>query len=248
MNMPAISGNANQNMNANILHSNHIPVHSNGQNGRNIIPSKIVNNSYSNTTNIQGINTKLQINPFYTGFNTFKITFIGPDGKAAKNISNVILQFTNKKEDIGPIVVSLNKISEGVYSIFGGYISQKGDWTIQLTGQRIGAYDLNYNYDVHVNPHPKSTANSMSNLNSRNVNPTTKEQQSKTNLINNGNMMMNQSEPPPAFDSFAILAVVLAALVIIGSSYYFKKSKQELQRTIDIYEKLEKEENHRKGD
>ena len=247
MNMSATMGNSNPNMNANNLHSHHIPGHLNGQNGRNIIPSKIVNNSYSNITNIQGINTKLQITPFYTGFNTFKITFTGTDGKTAKNISNVILQFTNKKAEIGPIVVSLNKVSEGVYSVFGGYMSQKGDWTIQLTGQRIGEYDLNYNYDVNVKPHPKSTASDISNLIGQNVNPTAKEQQNKTDLINNGNMMMEQSGPPPTFDSFAILAIVLAALVIIGSSYYFKKNKQELQRTKDIYEKLNKEGNHRKG-
>lgn len=247
MNVSSMMSNTNPNMNANMLHSNQNPGHLNGQNGRSITPSKIVNNSYSNETNIQDINTKLQINPFYTGFSTFKITFTGIDGKPAKNISNVILQFTNKKAEIGPIVVSLNKISEGVYSIFGGYISQKGDWTIQLTGQRIGSYDLNYNYEVHVNPHPKSTTNITSKSTSQNVNPTTKEQQSTTNSINNGNMMMKQSEPPPTFDSFAILAVVLAALVIIGSSYYFKKSKQELQQTIEIYERSENEENYREG-
>ncbi|HXT83326.1 MAG TPA: CopD family protein [Verrucomicrobiae bacterium] len=248
MNASSMMGNANSNMNTNMLYSNHNLGNLNGQNGRSITPSKIVNNSYSNETNIQDVNTKLQINPFYTGFNTFKITFTGTDGKPAKNISNVILQFTNKKAEIGPIVVSLNKISEGVYSIFGGYISQKGEWTIQLTGQRIGAYDLNYNYDVHVNPHPKSNISITSKSTTDKANSTTNEQKITINSKNNGNMMMEQSEPSPTFDSFAILAVALAAIVIVGSSHYFRKSKQELQQTIEMYERSGNGEKYSKGD
>ena len=59
------------------------------------LPVKIANTSYSNEVKIMDTNTKIQINPFYTGFNTFKITFTGIDGKPVKNISNVVMQFTN---------------------------------------------------------------------------------------------------------------------------------------------------------
>ena len=60
------------------------------------------------------------------------------------------MQFTNDQANIGPIVVNLNKINEGVYSIFGGYLSQKGNWNIHLTAQRLNAYDLNYEFDVDL--------------------------------------------------------------------------------------------------
>ena len=121
------------------------------------LSSKITNNSYSNEVKIMNTNTKIQINPFYTGFNTFKITFTDIDGKPVANISNVIMQFTNDQADIGPIVVNLNKINEGVYSIFGGYLSQKGNWNIHLTAQRLNAYDLNYEFDVDLKQKPSSS-------------------------------------------------------------------------------------------
>ena len=98
-------------------------------NNINTSSQQLQNNSFTKEEKIMDTNTKIQINPFYTGFNTFKVTFTGTDGKPAQNISNVILQFTNDAADIGPIVVPLNKISEGVFSIFGGYLSQQGNWT-----------------------------------------------------------------------------------------------------------------------
>ena len=159
MNMPSsmmmmMGTMGNESMNTNIVHQNQNNNSSGGQKATTMPSQKIVNNSYSSEVKIMDTNTKFQINPFYTGFNTFKITFTGEDGKPAKNISNVVLQFTNDEANIGPIVVNLNKVSDGVYSIFGGYLSQKGTWSIQLTGQRIGAYDLNYEFNVDIKQKP----------------------------------------------------------------------------------------------
>jgi hypothetical protein len=193
------------------------------------------------------VNTKFQINPFYPGFNTFKVTFTGTDGKPAQNITNVILQLTNDEADIGPIVVNLNKISEGTYSIFGGYLSQKGNWTIQLTAQRVNAYDLNNEFDVDVKPRPvSSTPSTLSSASSSSSSPVSSMQNSQhsvssANTLSNGTTtdtsnMMNQPESAPSFDSFAILAIVLAGLVIFGSVYSFRKSKEQLQQTIKKFE------------
>lgn len=162
----------NESMNTNIVHQNENNNSSNGgQKATTMTSQKIANNSYSSEVKIMDTNTKIQINPFYAGFNTFKITFTGEDDKPAKNISNVVLQFTNDKANIGPIVVNLNKVSDGAYSIFGGYLSQKGTWSIQLTGQRIGAYDLNYEFNVDIKQKPvsftlaaHSTSSSLSNM------------------------------------------------------------------------------------
>jgi copper transport protein len=244
---------SNNAMNTNSAHQNHNNNSSNsGQKTTMTMPSqKIANNSYSSNVKILDTNAKIQINPFYTGFNTFKITFTGADDKPAKNISNVVLQFTNDQADIGPIVVNLKKVTDGVYSIFGGYLSQKGNWTIQLTGQRTGAYDLNYEFNVDLKQKPTlsptSTLPSSSSSSSPNMHQLSQQQQhqqqqklSPVGTVGNNNSM-NQSESPPSFDSFALLAIVLAGLVIFGSAYYFKKSKQQLKETIKMFENQDKE-------
>jgi putative copper export protein/methionine-rich copper-binding protein CopC len=206
-------------------------------------PSKITNNTYSNEVKIMNTNTKIQINPFYTGFNTFKITFTNIDGKPVENISNVIMQFTNDQANIGPIVVNLNKINEGLYSIFGGYLSQKGNWTIHLTAQRLNAYDLNYEFDVDLKQQPSSSNPITSLLPGVKVNQSSKPQSQKLSSLSSieNNSTMNQSEAPPSFDSFALLAIILSGLVIFGSAYSFKKSKQQLKETMNIFEKQDKE-------
>lgn len=197
---------------------------------------KVANNSYLNNVKILDTNTKTEINPLYAGFNTFKITFTGMDGKPAKNITNVVMQFTNDQANIGSIVVNLKKISEGVYSIFGGYLSQKGNWSVQTTAQRTGAYDLNNEFNVNIQSLPSSTTNASLSSIKTTLSPSQQQQKSSLGSVNSNNSM-NQSESPPSFDSFAILAFVLAILVISASAYFFKKSKQQLKETTDMFEK-----------
>lgn len=38
-----------------------------------------------------------------------------------------------------------------MYSTFGGYLSQAGEWDLKITIQRINSYDLNYRLGVMVN-------------------------------------------------------------------------------------------------
>ncbi len=249
MNMPSSSSSTttmmmgtgmNQNMaNQNQQHETHNNINTSSQ--------QLQNNSFTKEEKIMDTNTKIQINPFYTGFNTFKVTFTGTDGKPAQNISNVILQFTNDAADIGPIVVPLNKISEGVFSIFGGYLSQQGNWTVQLTAQRINAYDLNSEFDINVRQQQQQQQQpSTSNISNKSQTNTTQSSSSLTantnaTMSDNNMMTMNQPEAPPSFDSFAILAIILSVLVIFGSAYSFKKSKQQLKETIAMFEKQDKD-------
>ena len=60
---------------------------------------------------IMNVNTKIEINPFYSGFNTFKISFTDPNGKPYTKITGAEMIFKNEKADIGPIVVTMNKIT-----------------------------------------------------------------------------------------------------------------------------------------
>ncbi len=64
--------NTNQNQHNNGSVQKATPMAMPGNTG---LSSKITNNSYSNEVKIMNTNAKIQINPFYTGFNTFKITF-----------------------------------------------------------------------------------------------------------------------------------------------------------------------------
>jgi copper transport protein len=217
----------------------------------NTSPQKIVNNSYTQEAKILDTIEKIEINPFYTGFNTFKVTFSDKDGKPAKNISNVIMRFTNDEANIGPIAVNLDKTNDGVYSTFGGYLSQQGNWNIKITAQRIGAYDINYEFDSNIEKQPPSNL-TASPLSSANTFPPSNQQQqqqqqksSPLSGVDNDNKM-NPPESPPSFDSFALLAIVLSALVIFGSVYSFKKSKQQLKETIAVFEDRDNEQDQQK--
>ncbi|MGN6630343.1 MAG: copper resistance CopC/CopD family protein [Candidatus Nitrosocosmicus sp.] len=228
------------NMNANTMNHNQSSsiLSPQATKNPNTAGQKQENSSYTTDVKIMDTNTNFQINPFYAGFNTFKVTFTGADGKPAKDVSNVILQFTNDEADIGPIVVTLNKVSEGAYSTFGGYLSQKGNWTIQLTAQRVNAYDLNNEFDVSVKQKPPlspiSSPSSLSNT-VRLLN------MSASATATDNTNTMNPHEYAPSFDSFAILAIILSGLVIFGSTYYFRKSKQQLQKTLKMFETEYKE-------
>jgi hypothetical protein len=47
-------------------------------------------------------------------------------------------------------------------------------------------------------------------------------------------VQLESPSPPPAFDSFAWLAIGLSVAVGFGSAYYFKKSKHQLENTLEI--------------
>lgn len=104
------------------------------------------NKTFSEQTTIDNVNLKNEIAPFSVGINTFNLTLTDQQGNPAKNIRNVIMQFTNTESNIGPIVAKLAKKGEGQYSVTGGYLSQPGEWEIKVIVQRSGAYDLNYSF------------------------------------------------------------------------------------------------------
>jgi methionine-rich copper-binding protein CopC len=108
------------------------------------------NKTFSEQTTIDNVNLKNEITPFSVGINTFNVTLTDQQGNPAKNITNVIMQFTNTESNIGPIVANLDKKGEGQYTVTGGYLSQPGEWEIKVIVQRSGAYDLNYSFKETV--------------------------------------------------------------------------------------------------
>jgi copper transport protein len=190
---------------------------------------------FSQEVTITGVDTTLEITPFHAGFNTFTVMLRDTAGGSSppQNINAVFLRFTNPEARIGPIVTTLNKTHEnGNYSAIGGYLSQTGNWTIDLIVQRIGAYDLNHSFDATIEASPNHENMDMN----TDMNMQTQHNTSSGSTTNNVAQEAELESPPPAFDSFAWLALGLSVAVGVGSAYYFKKSKQVLEDTLRTLE------------
>ena len=188
------------------------PASTMSMSGMSMTPVK--NSTYTIQTKIMNVNTKIEINPFYSGFNIFKVTFTDAAGKPYTKVSTAELTFTNTAVNIGPIVANFQNIGPGVFSVTGAYISQPGEWDIALAAQRVQDLDLNYELTAKV------------------LAPSAPQSTGAVNQTANNNNSVQ--EPPPRFDSFAWLAIGLAAAVIFGSAFYYRRSKQELRKTVEM--------------
>ncbi|HEY7078155.1 MAG TPA: CopD family protein [Nitrososphaeraceae archaeon] len=186
------------------------------------------NSTLVKQANIMNVNAKIEINPFYSGFNTFKITFTDLSEKPYTKVTGAELIFKNEKADIGPIVVTMKKIQPNVFTV-GTFIGLPGEWNIALAAQRQSDYDLNYDFTSKVaNPPTASTSSPSSNTNMK---------MGSGNIGGNNNLGNSQNqEPMPKFDSFAILAIVLSIMLGVISWYTYKRSKQDLKIAIDRFE------------
>jgi hypothetical protein len=182
------------------------------------------NNSYVKEVKILNVNTKIEINPFHSGFNTIKITFTDTNGQPYSKLSTVRMIFKNDQADIGLITTKVDKVSPGVYTIRGGYISQPGEWNVAMAAQRPSDYDLNYRFNPTVNS-SSSSSSTMTQTNSSN---------GSNNADKASNMNNTDSRVVPVFDSFTLLAITLAVIIGITSYYFNKKSKEKLRKTIEL--------------
>ena len=108
-------------------------------------------NIFLEQTIIDKVNLEYKISPLIAGdINTFTITLKDEMGKPIVNVKNVMLQFNNQEQNIGPIIANLKKSENGIYNTTGAYLSQDGKWDIKITVQRTGEYDLNHSFDIIV--------------------------------------------------------------------------------------------------
>lgn len=194
---------------------------------------------FSEQVTISGVDTTLEIRPFHAGFNDFTVTLSdAATSSPSQNINAVFLRFTNQEARIGPIVTTLNSTEDGSgrYSAIGGYLSQTGDWEIDLIVQRIGAYDLNHSFEAVLGATPDHENMDMGA--DMNMNMNMEGHEASTSTTSDADTMENEleSSSPPAFDSFAWLAIGLSVAVGVGSAYYFRKSKKQLEATIKTLE------------
>jgi methionine-rich copper-binding protein CopC len=108
-------------------------------------------NRFLEKTMIDKVNLEFEITPLIAGMNIFTVTLKDEEmDKPIKNVKNVIMQFTNQDQNIGPIITNLKNADNGVYNTTGAYLSQEGQWNIKVTVQRTGQYDLNHSFDIFV--------------------------------------------------------------------------------------------------
>ena len=108
-------------------------------------------NKFVEKTIIDKVHLEYEIIPLIAGdINTFTVTLKDEMGKPIDNVKNVIMQFNNQEQNIGPIIANLKKVENGIYNTTGPYLSQDGEWNIKITVQRTGEYDLNHSFDIFV--------------------------------------------------------------------------------------------------
>ena len=108
-------------------------------------------NKFVEKTIIDKVNLEYEIIPLIAGdINTFTVTLKDEIGIPINNVKNVIMQFNNQEQNIGPIIANLKKVENGIYNTTGPYLSQDGEWNIKITVQRTGEYDLNHGFDIFV--------------------------------------------------------------------------------------------------
>lgn len=108
-------------------------------------------NKFVEKTIIDKVNLEYEIIPLIAGdINTFTVTLKDEMGNPINNVKNVIMQFNNQDQNIGPIIANLKKVENGIYNTTGPYLSQDGEWNIKITVQRTGEYDLNHSFDIFV--------------------------------------------------------------------------------------------------
>ena len=110
-----------------------------------------VSSGYSNNvTTSDNVILTFDITPNKVGQNTFNLSAAYTNGTVVENIRNVYLEFNNPVKNLGPIVDTMEKFDSGKYSLLGNYLSQAGNWEIEITVQRIGEYDINQQFDVEI--------------------------------------------------------------------------------------------------
>jgi methionine-rich copper-binding protein CopC len=107
-------------------------------------------NTFLQRTVIDNVILEYEITPLQVGINTFIVALNDKNNKPLSNITNVIMQFSNQNQNIGPIIANLKKTGDGIYSVTGAYLSQWGEWNVKITAQRSGQYDLNHSFEISI--------------------------------------------------------------------------------------------------
>src|SRR5437667_12366573 len=112
-----------------------------------------VGNGFSETRFVEnGSRIVLSINPFSTGSNNFKISFLDPS-KNPIDMHSVKLRLTPVDQEIGSITLDANQTSLGTF-VANTDFGLPGHWTVRVEGvqNKENALNLVVSYDLLVKP------------------------------------------------------------------------------------------------
>jgi len=170
---------------------------------------------------VDNVDITLEISPFQVGVNRFEVLLKSPDGQAPTNIQAVFMRLTNTEARVGPIIVTLDKVSDGSFSTTGAFFSQPGTWRTDLIVQRTDAYDLNHSFEQTL------VAASVSGDESHSGH----EQPAQETPQEGPNVGEEETYIPPS-ESFTITAIILSIGVAASSAYFVIKGRRQLRRTV----------------
>ena len=168
--------------------------------------SHIMYSKFIRTLETQGTSIRLVISPFVTGFNNFTINILD-NNESVHQISNVSIEFKKSDAGLGPIFVKLVEINDTAYSVYGGFLSQFGNWDAKVTIKRFNLYDLNYRVGFAINKTASTGAHTEHDLNTP-------------------KLSSNVSEPSGLTPMVIPLSIVVAAL----STYFCINAFQRMKK------------------
>jgi methionine-rich copper-binding protein CopC len=128
-------------------------ISQNQQQGQQVQPSTLATNQsteFTETATVDNTQIKLDISPLKVGENTFNVTVTDNQGIPIENIRNVYLVFNNPSKGLGPLSATLESQSPGHYGTTGSFLSQTGEWEVEVTVQRTDAYDVSHVFKLNL--------------------------------------------------------------------------------------------------
>ena len=104
--------------------------------------------SFARSAMSQGLALSLTEQPSETG--RFLVTAEDPQKKTGADVKNMVVTLTNQAAGIGPIVAPVEERFSGGYVFDENLLAPAGDWTINITAQRAGAYDAAASFDLKL--------------------------------------------------------------------------------------------------
>jgi methionine-rich copper-binding protein CopC/putative copper export protein len=111
--------------------------------------------SFARSTTSQRVVLSLTQQPDETG--KLLVTVQDPANKAGANVKNMVVALTNQVAGIGPILAPLQERFAGGFVFSQNLLSPPGNWTVNITAQRPGAYDAAASFNLD---YPKEIAES----------------------------------------------------------------------------------------
>ncbi len=100
-------------------------------------------NTYSATSYAQnGTRVELTIDPYYSGTNNLKISFLDSQGNLIP-MQSARLTYTQVDKGIGPLVENIQPVSQGLFSASSSTFAIAGHWNLQVEGVQNAANSLN---------------------------------------------------------------------------------------------------------